>query len=198
MCETLPVVCVCVCACVHNRFGSADSVHVHLNCSTQRHHRKPQETEFDAISISMRKHKQDFLFFYKYSVSPMARMPSIGSLQPPSYAGGGIALKTETMLKKEKRLLKDFWCFLHPLTSVCVSEGQPDKNCNFSPGKAVRFSQKTVPILFIPFFLMFVLCFITHAVIVEQLCCFHCNTLLITATRTFHLQIGDCYYTNVT
>ena len=51
----------------------------------------------------------------------MAHLPSIGSLQTPSYAGGGTALKTDTMLKKkEKRLLKGFWSFLRPLSPQYV------------------------------------------------------------------------------
>ena len=129
----------------------------------------------------------------------MAHLPSIGSLQTELRGWGNCTQNRHNVKKKGKKAFKGFLeLFAPPLTSVCVSEGQPDKNCNFSPGKAVRFSPKNVPILFIPFFLMFVLCFITLAVIVEQLCCFHCNTLLITATRTFLLQIGDCYYTNVT
>ena len=118
--------CVWLCACVHNRFGSADSVHVHLNCSTQRHHRKPQETEFDAISISMRKHKQDFLFFFffffffKYSVSPMAHLPSIGSLQTELRGWGNCTQNRHNVKKKEKRLLKGFWSFLRPLSPQYV------------------------------------------------------------------------------
>lgn len=67
-------VCVCVrrpcmhaCLCAHD-FGEyrRDS-----NCSMPRHQKKPQETSYDAISISTQNDKQDFfLFLFKVQNVP--------------------------------------------------------------------------------------------------------------------------------
>lgn len=166
---------ICACVSVGRCVGRADGVHVH---SLQHRdatvlHRKPHILMLWTCKMVNKMAFFSFLSFFsfflkkKHSVSPMARMRSIGSLEAPSYSGGGAALRGEAMLIKEKS-------FLHPLTSACDSDDHSGSSCHFSPREPSSDSPKTSPSPSLRSFLPFVFCFTILAVTTP-----HTQTLLI-------------------
>lgn len=147
---------VCECVCVHMctlAFGSADSVHVQHTDTPQFSTGNHRKQSFDAISISIRNDKQGF--FFKNSMSPMAYMLSIGSLQTPSCSGGGTTLKTKTMFKKRNTFerVSGAFCALSP---HCVFQTTTPAD---SAALALESSTKTITETFPTYFFLSISCF---------------------------------------
>lgn len=144
---------VCMCAYVHTRFWEC------RQCSRAEHrhttvlHRKPQETEFwrDLYKHS----KWQTRLFFKNSMSPMAYMLSIGSLQTPSCSGGGTTLKTKTMFKKRNTFerVSGAFCALSP---HCVFQTTTPAD---SAALALESSTKTITETFPTYFFLSISCF---------------------------------------
>lgn len=115
----------------------------------------------------------------------MAYMLSIGSLQTPSYLGGGTALRAETILIKEKPF-EGFLVLFAPSHLSVIFRGHSGRFCNFSSGK------QNSPKMFPP------------ALFLSFLCLCYASPLLLSVIihhKHYRLQqpgnlMGDCYDTN--